>query len=307
MTTIEDIFSEDPLVLADTNIEFAEDPSWYKKSVWPAKKFSQLNPYLLDGVSKSLAIATDMYSQGLFYTVSKVVDEKQRFTDIISDKLSALSARQKKSLVKPSRIGNPVVHRKARRRKSNWRKPSEFDDCTDGKAALERVSSEYELMIRKMKRRLFKAKNIIIYNALEELAVDITQAVPAKRDYRQDIVFSKQKDLNTDESLVAHALYSSVVDERKCNLVSNDSDLKRILSSSLSVIYKSKNPQLIGMKEAIHKNPIKIYSARDVTDVELRFNTEGTEYLNHDFLDNLSEKGLKTITKNFGRRLSMKP
>jgi len=244
--TFDDVLQKEDRIFTDTEISPQEPFGWYY-TVYDAKAYSQLNQDLLFQVLKSAEEMREWMSHPRVKATARVADEIKRFRDIIRNKLKFLNRYERQMLRGKRRAVQDSVGRDM------------------GKDLLESIGFVYHQIFGKARHKQFKPDNQQMFSYLEQMVLDVAATTDAKRDHAANYgkLPSQAEDLHGDESLVAAALYTALVDFQPSAIVTLDSDIQRLLEITLRKLASGEIKDTYDVADAARHNNIRVYVAVD--------------------------------------------
>ena len=215
--TFKDILKQENYVICDSSVFSPSGPNWYWEGVYEAKNFAEIDSEYVKGEAEHLKYFTEFLANQNVYVVPGVCLELQRVRETVADKIKYLKMETKKY----SKWGHHKGENKIN--------------------LLQEVHDMFHESCMEAKRVSFLPKQRQEYNNLERIVMNVTEQTGAKIDfdeiYIQRTKPKKIEDLHTDEQTVTVALYLSVIENRKGCILTNDSDIGRILPNTLSYFF----------------------------------------------------------------------
>jgi len=243
--TFEDVLQREERIFTDTEISPQEQDGWYNDTVYGARRYSQLNHCLLFQVLQSAEEMRDWMSNPRVNATARVADEIKRFRDIIRNKLKFLNRYERQMLRGRHRVLQDSVGRDM------------------GKDLLESIGFVYHQIFGKARHKQFKPRHQQMFSYLEQMVLDVAATTDAKRDHAANYGKLQAEDLHADESLVAAALYTAVVDFQPSAIVTLDIDIRRLLEVTLRKLACGEIKDTYGVYGAARYNNIRVYVAVD--------------------------------------------
>lgn len=260
MIDFETLLEEKPILFSDTAVN-KEFGNWYRESVSGSQFMGEVD---IGGLEKGIDSAKWFkwwFSQSPILTTTCVVQELNRFRKKLRLKLKKL---QTKDQIYHTMHGRDYA-----------RKVELF----------KLVASLYREVCIAAREAVFRPLEPKKFSALEEVVLAVSENTDSKRDYTHRYEKDpgrKPDDLRADESLVAAALYVSLVDNEPCTIVSADSDIRRLLLTTCKLIANGEIPGGNDFYEALRKFHIRVYFS---TKEGLKFDVD-TQNLSFDRLFN---------------------
>ena len=126
------------------------------------------------------------------------------------------------------------------------------------------VASMYREVYLAAREAVFRPLEPQKFGALERAILTVSENTDSKRDYshrHEENPIRRPDDLRADESLVAAALYVSLVDKEPCTIVTPDSDIRRLLIASCRLIANGEIPGGKDFYDALREFNIRVYFA----------------------------------------------
>jgi len=177
----------------------------------------------------------------MWQSTPKVVDELKRISGMLYSGLDFIMDRERSEHLPRWKYGDP----------------REFLG-TEGKNLLSQTCLLYSKILRKAHQSLYSPKDRAVFRMLEDKVIEVGEESSAKVHYsKPGQRINTTPDHHTDEQLVAAAIYSSVLRNTSCSIISNDSDIARLLVQTN--IYFNEQKDLWPVSKALTDNPIKVY------------------------------------------------
>lgn len=237
MSDFESLLKEKPILFSDTAVN-TRVGSWFSDSVRGRQFMAEVD---ISGLERGIASAEWFkwwFSQSPILTTGCVVQELNRFRKRIRLKLQRLQTKDQ------------VYHTM---------------HCSDYARKVELfklVASMYREVYLAAKEAVFRPLEPKKFGALERAVLTVSENTDSKRDYShryEKNPASKADDLRADESLVAAALYVSLVDNEPCTIVTADSDIRRLLIASCKLIANGEMPGGNAFYDALRKFNIRVF------------------------------------------------
>lgn len=255
--SFEEILEKEKYILFDTSSQEGSD--WYARHVFNARSFSGINVDVLRQAEGRLERSLSFLSNPNVYTVPGVIPEYEKARAIVQESLTFLGVRYEhnKRGHKHRRVSHPT-----------------------GGAQRDLLRNTHELfhnLFLQSKKSLLKPEDKNLYQILERVVIEVAEKTHSKIDFGPCYGnFLDTKDFNTDEQLVAMSLYLSLKGNESC-IITSDSDIRRILVSSLQYLLDPKARGVMGLEESLEKSRIRIYYPTPPGEVETHLDTEGFE------------------------------
>lgn len=237
-SALDRILDQHGRIFSDSSI-YRSSRGWYARYVYDAE-LSQLDVRRLAEVNDSLEKEIDWWNQPQTFSVGKVIDEMDRFHQILRGKLGYFRRKLNRNRGFKQRTPVAMEH-------------PFFEICDN-----------YGTILHKAFASLYKPREQDVFAVLENLVMGVGAGTSAKRDFSSKYGTNRGKnriDLHTDEQVVAAALYSSVVENTPCAIVTPDSDHQRLLAEVQK--YLNQREDLGQISAALRGNPIRVYFVKD--------------------------------------------
>ncbi len=229
--TIDELLSRNPILFSDCSID-PGSTEWYRR-IYRSHRFATLDRTLLNQVVNSAEALKEWFSKPSVLTTRAICQELERFRDIIYGKLRSL-------------YRNEIP--KARK--------------SYGEQLFERIATLYDEIagLAKQCAGAF-APDPVKFQAIERLVMAVAENTDAKRNYHKEYgdAPSQRQDLHGSESLVAAALYVSLIDGEPCSVISPGSNSIRLLSWAHKLAANNEMPGGRDIYESMRDKPILIY------------------------------------------------
>ena len=258
--TLDQVLGEQKRVFLDRNIYLPQGiGNWYGKIVYN-RQFHELDKDLLLEVNDSLKQEITLWYQPTTFSTEKVVEEIRIFNQILQERLD-------------------YFRRNLKRRRS---KSGGIPPTVNGHPFL-RVCNNHATILQAATSSLYKPRNQDVFEVLEDLVISVGRETSAKIDFSKRHGNRKRNnvDLHTDEQVVAAAIYSSVVENTPCAIVTPDSDHQRLLAGVQR--YAHKTDIHLGSKslsEALLEHSVQVYFVEDENKVWCRADTANHQISN---------------------------
>lgn len=194
--------------------------SWYRQGVYDSRFFSDVNTDLVKteiiGLRDTLSF---LQSQNLF-TVPGVVTEIAKERDVVSTSIRFMNQTEKE----------------VRERLGGRTHGNSFNRSKESKLLLEEIRDLLHQCYIDARRRILPIDDRPKYDELEQRVIRITERTGSRINFYPHEFRAKpkmQKDLHTDEQLVAAGFYALLHYSRNVTILSRDSDLVRITENLL--------------------------------------------------------------------------
>jgi len=246
--TFEDLLNEEDYIICDTGACSIPKSDWYNEGICQARNLSGIDTSIVSREIELLSSYIEFLSNEKVYVTCGVLQEMKNLDEAIG-------------------YSRRFFDLKERRQKNRH---GDFDD--NSKELLETMHELAHGVYKEARRSVFQPEQKERYSHLENIVIDTTQKTGAKVDFSilyRDKKRTGREDTHADEQLAATALYLSSVAERKCGIITSDSDIRRIL------VYSLKDPRLANISDLVGKNRIRIYKPEDIATIRLDFDTLG--------------------------------
>lgn len=265
-----DILKTEPLVLADTGISREFICEW-PEGLFIANSFAKLNQTQLGLAIQNVEYLLGWYGQPNVFTVDGVAAELQRVYGIVHEKLTWLNSNDRMSNRRTDH--GHAAKRSARMSSSN---SEEGGEGNEGKVLLESLTKAYFKVQKAALKRVVKRSDETAYKKLEGIVLEIAARTSAKlgREGRH-LRYHAPTDLYADEQLVASAIYLSAVEDKRCAIVSIDSDIYRLANDTLEYLRFSTVSGLNDFFRHSASPPVLVYHSIENGQARLYLGTSG--------------------------------
>lgn len=206
--TLEEISEEEPIVLSDSWV--GGSMGWYEDYVYETRSFSDVDSWILTEMLEKARKFRDSFFRQNVYVVKNVVAEMARFQAIIRGKVIALNGYDRLSLGKRKAFS-----------------PEHFET----KSIFEELCFVYAQIHRAALGRLLAPQDSEAFCNFEKAMLVLASQTNVKIDFgsRYNRISERAEDLHADEQLAAAALYLSIAEKKQSAIITNDSDIGRLL------------------------------------------------------------------------------
>ncbi|MEA3430220.1 MAG: hypothetical protein U9R08_03025 [Nanoarchaeota archaeon] len=248
LTTFEEILKEQYIL---TDQEVRSNPGndgWYHNVLFDSQHYSNIDAEKLEDVLASIIKNVVWISQSNVYVVEGVINEISHFAGCIQNSLHYLNSKERW-----------IQKKNSKKEKRNYSDPEQ-------KRLLEDITFKYKEFLRIAQKSSFKPEDPDAYLEFKNKIKIISSLTDSKIDYsRGDRPKKKIAETDSDEQIVAAALFMSIFEQKPCAIVTKDSDLRRILENSCYIL---KNGFLLPYEqESLINNPVRIYFVTPRQDV----------------------------------------
>ncbi len=246
---LDDILAEEPLILTDTGLYAT---SWYQEDVYDISLFSEINKDVLCNQQIALQNLFNWFSHPNVFTTERVVREIKRIKELVREKLIYLNSFEKRAIKK--------TRKKIMKDSDGYREIN--------KKLLQDICFQYIQIIKIASNSVLKPEYTKGFNILYELVLRVAKETGAKINFDSLYLDFRPpaEDFHTDEQLVATALYISVFDKKSSCIITNDSDITRILVNTYNYsanMHDKGNILKAQISRALKENPIHVYFLKD--------------------------------------------
>lgn len=233
----------------DTNSFQKSEEGLFKSAFFSRRSFLEITPEKLDEISQRVEIATKIFHTPRTYSTSKVVVELRRLVEEhLKPHLDLLMRRSKYP------------------REEYVRERQRFEE---GKDSVTNMLFAYSKLLRAADRRAFLPEKMDFFDTLEQFIVDVGRKTHV-RDYSPE-------DLNTDEQVLATAIYNSLMNPKKSTIISRDSHIRNLLRQVTQTMLNN-NGKYERILAKLKANSVAVYVLDD--DCCLKYRANIRDYLN---------------------------
>jgi len=264
---LEELLKES-LILTDQSIK--NETHWFREGVYSARLYYEMDTELLNQALESSKFAKDFFSHPNVKTVPKKLDEIAEFTELLYDKLITINNIERSRRKKTST---------SYRRKKINKATEKIKDGMENRKLFSDICFENQQLEKTARKSLIIPDDREKYTILERVVKLIDYATGAKINYseRYGEIRSEKQDDNSDEQLVATALYLSIFDNTPVSVLSGDSDIKRLLYRTVNCLYFIDTNNTSFFQEKLRQNPIKVFFCDNNHTIAAWINTQELE------------------------------
>ncbi len=236
ITTIFKLVREGKTLFLDTGVLSGEKDIQYRRTIDKARKFKDLDKRILKLMLYSLDRIRQVCEDDSLevYTIPEVIRETRFFRAKIRRKFKNL----KLQLIAEA-----------------------TSSYTQGKKELFRSIIEYQSdIVNILSGHYFDSQIKVrpIFSHLEKLVINVGEKIGVKEKHED----RRGEDyMNTDEKLVASAIYHSVINGKSSNILARDRDIGKLLHGSVSSMILSGRYR--GLVNSFLENPVTVYYCDD--------------------------------------------
>ena len=233
VTTIFKLLKDNRALFFDTGILSGEKDIEYRQTLAKARKFKDLDKDTLgiiqDSIRKMRKVCEDSSLE--IYTIPEVIHELRIFRNQITRKFKNLDLQ----LIAEA-----------------------TSSYTQGKKEhFSNIISDQNRILNILTNHYFssQAKDKLVLNHLERLVINVGEKIGVRKEH--DEKASTNPNLNTDERLVAAALYHSAVNGKSSDILARDGHISKLLYGSIASMILGGNYR--GLTPSFSKNTVRVY------------------------------------------------
>lgn len=247
----EEILMDNDCAISDTSAYSPIDSGWWRR-LYDTSSFRKVDWEDTESEYKYFETSLSFLKNPNVFSVEGVVLEVERLRDMVADKIGYLK-----------RVRMEFLNKKRSRR--------DFGEY-EGEEPLQEIHNLFHECYLELKKSRFKPRDTLKYRTLEEMTMDVAERTGSKIDFNLYNKRAKPKvveDFHTDEQIVATAFYISSVENNSAGILTQDSDIMRIMENVLE------DSRLLGLREPISRNGIRIYCPRSLGKAVCIFDSSG--------------------------------
>ncbi len=258
--TLEQLLEKEQSILMDSGVVVPKG-NFYANNLYPYKHFSELDSESLNDYLSNFISMENLIRNPQVYTVQPVNDELTRFGTLLGDKLAHMN-RTFEDLKK----GYKHIE------------VNDLDMARQNQEILSNLSFTMNRITKYSKRKIISLGHEEKFISLAQVTYRIAALPGIKIDYSArygEAVRDKPADLHADEELAATALYYPIAEGTPCAIFTGDSDIQRIVNSTILDLNRSESFR--GVKQFLATTPVRVYFSDSKNDIHLTFDTSKPE------------------------------
>ncbi len=252
ITKLEEICEE--LIISDNVYVHEGDEKIVKNTLFGVSSYNSFDPIRISKLVSLKEFMEGWWNNERVYTVKSVEREFKKFVELCKNKLVYLNRHKRDPL---SREYKREMQEEFRYRRK----------------VLEDICFDFSRIHKKIKRNVIDHGENEDYKNIKSLTKQVSASSLAKYNPENPHEVSEGENKYSDEELVATALYKSLFENQQVSIVTNDSDIMRIVHNTCNYLLKKDYDT-----GNLSKYPVRCYfiSNRD-KDVRMNFDSSYTE------------------------------